>query len=321
MKKWLRAAWATALVLGVCLGARAQWTWTPQTGRWVNLKRLPKETPELQVEYARTLMLQGDYKKAIRETNKFMEYYRDSEYADENQFLRGEIRVAQRKYEAAVKEFQQVVANFPESDLFDDVIAREYEIGDRFYDRGQRNLARAWWRPFRKRPFRRAIDVYNTVIDNQPFTIAAAEAQYKVGLCHFALEEYLEAAYEYRRVVEDYATSDWVDEASYGLAMCYYEASLPPDYDQSSSQLAVNAIDDFRRRYPVDARLPELETKRREMRERIATQRLKTAQFYEKRRKFEAARICYEVVVNQFSETAAAEQARNWLETNRPAAG
>lgn len=305
------AVLTVALLLGVSLAAHA-WTWNPATGRWINEKRLPRETPQLQVEYARSLMLQGDLGKALRETSKFSDFYADTEWADENQFLRGEIRLAQGKYMDAANEFQQVVTAYPGSSLFEDVLAKQYEIGDRLFDQGQARLEKRW-RLFRKRPFERAAKVYAMVVDNQPFTDAAAEAQYKIGLCHFTRKEYVEAAYEYQRVIEDYATSDWVDDASYGLAACYYRASLPPDYDQSPSQLAIDAIDEFGARYPQDARVSELEPKRVEMRERIAAQRLQTARFYEKRRKFMSAQLYYQVIVEQYPETLAAAEAKDWL--------
>ena len=317
MRNYMRAVAVAALVLGFCLQASAQWIYTPETGRWVNVKRLPKETAELQIEYARSLMLQGDYKKAIRETDKFSDYYADDPMADENQFLRGEIRLAQGKYMDAAKEFQQVVTVYPDTEMYDKVIAKQYEIGDLYFAKGESNLGDGWWKPFRKRPFRKSIDVYNMVIANQPFTDAAAEAQFKVGRSHLILDEYMDAALEFRRVIEDYSTSDWVDDASYALANTYIEASLPPDYDQTPSYLAVNAIDDFKERYPSDERNTELQPQRGEMRENIARQRLQTARFYEKRRKFESAKIYYEVVVDQFSETSSAEAAQNWLASYR----
>lgn len=300
-------------------GAYAQWTWTPETGRFVNIKRLPKETPELQVEFARGLMVEGKYKEALRETGKFINYYNETDWADDNQFLRGEIKMAQEDYVDAAREFQQVVAVYPDSPLFDDVIAKQYEIGDAFFERGEANLAKdslLAWRPFKRRPFRRAIDVYNMVIDNQPFTNEAAEAQYKIGLCHFTLEEYVEASFEYQRVIEDYAQSEWADDASYGLAMCYYESSMPPEYDQAPSLLAIEAIDRFDVKYPADARGAELAGIRTEMVERVARQRLQTAQFYEKRRRFQSARIYYNVVVDQFPGTSAATEAAGWLAAN-----
>ncbi len=311
------------VLAGVLLAAApiadAQWVWTPQTGRWVNAKRLPKETAELQIEYTRSLMVAGDYKKALRETQKFVEFYGEAPEADENQFLRGEIKLAMDDYMDAAKEFQQVITGYPESDLFDDVIAKQYEIGDRFYALGEKRLGDEEWykfRFFRKKPFKQAIEVYSMVIENQPFTAAAAEAQYKVGLCHYTREEYQEAAFEYRRVVEDYAGSDWVDEAAYGLAMCYYGESMPPAYDQSPSYLTVEAIDIFKERYPSDARVAELEPKRTEMVENIAEQRFETGKFYERRRMFDSARIYYQLVVEEFPGTEAASKAESWLAEN-----
>ncbi|MBX7258988.1 MAG: outer membrane protein assembly factor BamD [Candidatus Hydrogenedentes bacterium] len=311
------AAIAVGLTLTLQTVAEAQWTWTPQTGRWINVKRLPKETPELQVEYARSLMVQGDYKQAIRETDKFEDYYGSTEFADDNQFLRGEIRMAQDQLLDAAKEFQQVVSKYPDSDLFDKVIEKQYAIGDQYYEKGTKGLEKtAWLHPFRKRPFKRAIDVYGMVIDNQPFTDAAAQAQYKLGLCHYTLKEYTESAFEYQRVVEDYATSEYVDDAMYGLAMCYYDSSLPPAYDQAPSLLAVQAVDNFKEKYPNDSRVAELDEIKAKMLTAVAEQRLRTAKFYEKRRRFDSAAIYYEVVVEQFPGTPAASEAQQWLDSH-----
>lgn len=304
-----------ALCGGFSVMAHAQWTWTPQTGRWVNIKRMPKETPELQVEYARSLMLKGEHDKAFKETEKFQSFYGKSDLADQNQFLRGEIREAQGELSLAAKEFQKVVTGYPSSPLYEKVIAKQYGIGDQLYEQGNAKMAKRWaWA--RKKPFKKAIEVYSMVINNQPFTDAAAEAQYKVGLCHHTRKEYTEAAFEYKRVVEDYGASDWVDDACYGLAKCYCDASRPADYDQAPSQLAVDAIDEFAHRYPSDSRSAELNEKRGAMRAKIAEQRLKTAQYYAKRRDFSAARIYFQVVADTFSETPSAEKAKQWLSDN-----
>jgi outer membrane assembly lipoprotein YfiO len=301
--------------LATAMVAEAQWIWTPQTGRFINLKHLPKETPELQVEYVRTLLIDRQYSKAWREAEKFDKFYAESDYADDVQFLRGEIRMAQDKLTDAAKEFQQVISQHPDSELYDEVIAKQYAIGDQLYERGVAKQDKKW-AFYKDRPFKKAIDVYSMVIENEPFTDAAAEAQYKVGLCHFTREEYIEAAFEYRRVIEDYGTSDWVDEAAYGLALCHYEASLRPEYDQTPSMLAIDAIDDFRERFPLDERGESLVAKRVEMRERIAHQRLQTAQFYAQRRQYHAAHVCYRALADEFSDTEAAKAAKTWLDEN-----
>ena len=313
-KRFGRLVVLAAVLAMIPWAAYAQWTWTPQTGRFVNVKRLPKETAELQIEFARGFLVKGDHGRAWRETNKFFEFYRKDPLADQNQFLRGEIRMAEEKWVEAAKEFQLVISKYAGTALYDEVIAKQYEIGDKLYALGQAKIKKNFLHFFKKRPFRKAIEVYSMVINNQPFTDAAAEAQYKIGLCRHTRKDYTEAAFEYKRVIEDYSTSEWVDEACHGLAECYCESAHGPQYDQGPSKLAVEAIDDFRRRYPDDERNSKLDEKRAAMRERIAAQHMETAKYYEKRREFDAARIYYELLARDFTDTPLAEKARGWLE-------
>ena len=307
------------LLLLACLAvagtASAEWTWTPETGRWVNVKRLPKESPELQVEHARSLFLEGKYKQALEETDKFSKFFPSSDAADDNQFLRGEIRLKQGNYKGASKEFQQVLKNYPDTELYDEAIANQYVIGDHYYEQGQKKMNKKF-ALLKKRPLKRASEDYGMVIENQPFTPEAAQAHYKVGLCHYAREEYTEAAFEYRRVIEDYAASEWVDEAGFGLAMCYYDGSRPADYDQTNTELAVRAIDDFKAQFPTDGRTGDLDTKRSEMRAKLAEGQLRSAAFYVKRREFLSARIYYEQIAKDFADTPAAATANEWLAAN-----
>ncbi len=318
----------TVAVLSAAGTASPQWTWTPETGRFVNMDNLPKETPELQVEYTRTLLVGGEYNQAFDETDKFNEFYGDSDFADENQYLRGDIRLAEGKYVPAAKEYQAVISKYPESDLYGDVIRRQYEIGDGLFARGEKRMdtrlsgAMQRSRYLRRlnfmanRPFKKAVDVYTMVIENQPFTPEAAEAQYKIGKCHFVRQDYLDAGFEYRRVIEDYPDSEWVLEASFDLTRCYEEAAADPDYDQAPAQLAMDSIAEFKRRFPDDARVADREAVSGTMRENIAEQRFRTARHYEKRQDLNAAWIYYEIAAYEFSGTQASGKAVEWIAKN-----
>ena len=117
---------------------------------------------------------------------------------------------------------------------------------------------------------------------------AAAEAQYKIGRCYFTRKEYLEAGFEFRRVIEEYTESEWVKDSYYYLTRSYEEAALEPDYDQSPSRLARTHIAEFTRRYPDDPRNEERLEVSRELRESIAEQRYRAARFYVKRADFDS---------------------------------
>ena len=76
---YLRILAAAALILGLAYStAYAQWTWTPEIGRWINPERQPKETPALQFQYAEGLLAEGEAEKAQREFEKLLRYYPDS---------------------------------------------------------------------------------------------------------------------------------------------------------------------------------------------------------------------------------------------------
>lgn len=313
-------------VVGIILGcaivifatqneAYSQWTWTPQTGRFINIKRMPKETPQLQIEYARSLYLQGSYKKALEETDKFIQFYGQDPLADQNLFLRGEIKIAMGKLLDASREFQKLVSNYPGSPLYQDAIKKMFEIGDKLYEKGTKKRSKLL-SFFKKKPLKQAIEVYSAVVSNQPFMPGSAEAQYKIGLCHQARKEYLEASYEYKKVIENYPQSEWVDDARYSLAKCYYETSSPPEYDQSKSELAIEAIDEFLRNHPEDPKCEELKKLRIELREKIAHQKYLIARYYERKREFASARIYYKLISEAYQDTSWAEKANKWLEDN-----
>ncbi|MCX8064388.1 MAG: outer membrane protein assembly factor BamD [Candidatus Hydrogenedentes bacterium] len=304
-----------ALIFTTVDNAYSQWTWTPQTGRFINIKRMPKETPQLQIEYARSLYLQGSYRKALEETDKFIQFYSQDPLADENLFLRGEIKFAMGKLLDASREFQKLVSNYPESKLYQDAIKKMFEIGDKLYEKGTKKRSR-FLSLFKKKPLKQAIEVYSGVVSNQPFMPGSAEAQYKIGLCHQARKEYLEASYEYKKVIENYPQSEWIDDARYSLAKCYYETSSPPQYDQSKSELAIEAVDEFIRNHPDDPKCEELKKIRAEMREKIAEQKYIIAQFYEKKRAFNSARIYYKLISEKYQDTSWAKKANEWLENN-----
>ncbi len=303
------------IVFTTLCSAYSQWTWTPQIGRLINIKRMPKETPQLQIEYARSLYLQGSYKKALEETDKFIQFYGQDPLADENLFLRGEIKMAMGKLLDASREFQKLVSNYPGSKLYQDAIRKMFEIGDKLYEKGTKKRSK-FLAILRRKPLKQAIEVYSGVVRNQPFMPGSAEAQYKIGLCHQARKEYIEAGYEYKKVIENYPQSDWVDDARYSLAKCYFETSSPPEYDQSKSELAIEAIDEFLRNHPEDSKCEELKNLRAELRERIAKQKYLIAKFYEKKREFNSARIYYQLIADTYQDTSWAAKAKEWLHNN-----
>ena len=287
--------------------ASAVWVWTPETGRWVNPKNQPKETAEAQLEYANQLRLAGDYDEALSEYEKFFMFYPDSELCAEAQFQVGGLYEARGDYERASNEYKKVISNWPTSDFFDKVIEKQYEIADWFCQKEAKRAGR--FTLFRGRYLLKAIEIYEWVIENAPFGRAAARAQYTIADCNFALGRYLEATYEYQKVLDEYPASGWAGQATYGLAICYYKQALPGEYDQTIARKAVEQFRLFVRMHPDDSKTEEAEMRIAELREDMARQQLMIARFYERIEKPASARLYYGFAVAKYPGTEAASEA------------
>ena len=303
----------TVVLLAYAGAANAVWAWTPETGRWINPRYQPKETPEAQLEYASQLRLAGDYEDALSEYEKLFKFYPDSDLCPEAQFQIGELYEARGDYERASKEYQKVVSNWHSAELFDRVVEKQYGIADRFYR--EEIARRRRFRLFRGRYLRKAIKIYEQVIENAPFGPAAAQAQYRIAECYFASRRYLEATYEYQKVLDEYPSSEWAGQAMYGLAMCYYEQALPAEYDQTIARKAVEQFQIFMGLYPDDPKTEDAIQRIAELREEMARQQLVIAAFYEKIEKPASARVYYRTVVAKYPGTQAADEAKTKLET------
>lgn len=310
----LYASVAGALLLALmCAGADAALIWTPQTGRWIDPKRQPKETPALQFQYAEELLANGDTEKAINEYKKVLRYFPESNYCDLSQYSIGRALEAQGSYEEAVEEYQKVIDDYPNTELFGHVLDKQRKIADHFFELGVQREER--FTLFRGSNFDKAIETYRKVIDNQPFTELSAEAQYRIGLCYTKLELYDEASVEYQKVIDFYPASRWTMEAAYGCAECKFFQSLPCEYDKTAAEEAIEKFRYFLRAYPESARAEEARAKLEQLQETAAEHEYQIGMFYHHNMKYDSARLYFDSVVREYPETQCAGKARETLST------
>jgi outer membrane assembly lipoprotein YfiO len=303
---------AIALFLALtCTTAHAQWTWTPEVGRWINPDRQPRETPALQFEYAEDLLAKGETEKAVEEYEKLLRFFPDSNYCDLAQYSIGRALEAQEDYEEAVKAYQKVIDEYPNTKLFGNVLEKQRRIADRFFELGVERQDR--FLPLGGSNFEKAIDTYRQVIDNQPFTEFSAVAQYRIGLSYFKMERYDEAGAEFQKVLDFYPTSEWSAEAAFGTADARFCLALPYEYDKTDSEEAIAKFHSFVRRYPASTRVDEAKEKIEKLRRVAAKHEYEVGEYYYRNMRYTSARLYFDSVARDYSETEWAEKASKRL--------
>ncbi len=310
MKKILSFCLAGMIVLAFPLAGHAFWIWTPETGSWVNPKYDVKATPQEQLTYAQSFFNAQQYGHALREYKKLIKRYPKSREAAEAQFDIGQCYEKLNKFDRAIKEYQIVVEQYPFSELAQRVVERQYLLANLLMEGKLKDSQLAMTLLGTEH---RVVDIFKTVIKNDPYGPHAPASQYKIGLYYKARQEFQEARDAFEKTMNDYPDSKWAESARYQVAVSDAHRSVGPQYDQKITNIAVKGFEDFVRTNPDSELSKEAQEQMLALREKEAENLFLIAQFYEKNKRIDSARVYYNSVVEKFTNTSWAKKAAGRL--------
>lgn len=295
-----------AILCTSAVSSHAFWMWTPETNKWVNPKYSVKDTPQEQLALAMELYKAKDYKKAINEFQKLLEHYPRAREAAEAQYFIGLSYKEPGELYQAFKAYQVVIDKYPFSERSGDIINEQFEIGNQLVEgKGKRsgliNVVVGGDHD--------VIEVYRAVIKNAPYGKNAAHAQYKIGLYLQEKELYQEARDEFEKTINDYPDSEWAKAARYQIALSDAKRSSDPQYDQKVTQSAVEEFKTFVKDYPDAEFSSKAKGEIQKLKEKEAENSFVIASFYEKQKKYDAAKQYYMSIVEDYKTTSWAKKA------------
>ena len=300
-----------SLLFFCVLGQRAYpyWIWTPKTGKWVNPKTAVKPNPKEQFDLAKSFYDEKKYEDAKREFRKLLRQYPKSFEASESQYYLGLIEEAQGNLYGAYEAYQKVIDKYPFSERIQEIIEREYKIGEAFMA-GEKRKAIGITLPV-ENP---AIEIFSKVIENSTYGPLAPKAQYKLGLVLKGLMRYYEAEEAFNKVITNYPNSEWVEAAKFQIASCRAAVSRGPDYDQGAAKEAKEKFEDFVKEHPDAVLSHEAEKNIGRLKEKEAEANFNIGRFYEKQKAYEAAKVYYNDILNNYPDSVWAVKALERLQ-------
>ncbi len=289
--------------------AYSYWIWTPKTGKWINPKRQAKPDPKSQFEFAKSFYDTKDYEQAKREFKKVLKEYSKSFEASEAQYYLAVIEEKQGNLYPAFLAYQAVIDKYPFSERIGEIVQMEYNIAEAFMS-GEKRKAMGVVLPV-ENP---AIEILNKVIDNSTYGPLAPKAQYKLGLVLKSLLRPYEAEDAFNKVVANYPDSEWAEPARFQIASCRAMLSKSPDYDQGSAAEAKQKFEGFVKDHPDAELSKDAEKNIESLSDKEAESKYNIAKFYQKQKAFDAAKIYYQDVIDNYSQTKWAEMAKDALQ-------
>jgi len=287
--------------------AESFWVWTPETNKWINPKFSVKDTPKEQLEYGLSFLEAKDYKASITEFKKLIKHYPKAVEAPKAQFYIAQSLQEQGELFEAYKALQLILDKYPFSDLASDITERQYTIGLKMLDgRGSKG---SFMDKILSTEDQNVLEVFRTVIKNAPYGPYAAQSQYKIAQYLQERKYYEEARDEFEKVINDYPGSEWAQAAQFQIALADSKRSAKAAYDQEITTAAVEEFQNFVAEHPKSELTDEALKQIASLREKEARNHFKVAQFYEKQKNFQAARIYYQLIVDDYPKSTLSSRA------------
>ncbi len=300
------------LIIAICMingPAFAYWVWTPESGKWENPKYAAKDTPQEQLDYAVSFYKEHNYKMCLREFKKLIKYYPLSKQAPTAQYYIGRIMEDLGRPYEAFKAYQKVIDLYPYTESVEEVIKREFKIGEAFFSGKKLKILGPW----KVSANDKAIEIFKTVADNAPYGKYADSAIFKAGLLYKKILDYDNAVMMFKKLIDDYPDSKFIDKARYQLAECSKRMSLQSDYDQTPTIVARKEFEDFVEKHPESSMSDEAKKIILKLKNREAENAYNIAKFYESRDIPESAVIYYRDIVQKYPDTEWAKKAQGRL--------
>ena len=287
--------------------ASAYWVWTPWTGKWINPKTQPKDTPEEQFSYANDLYERKDYARAVREFLRLVRHYAKASQAPDAQYFAGQCYEQLHQPYQAFLTYKKLVETYPYSGRFKDAIARSYALGEALFSGVK-------VRPIQQIPVAvpaldKAAEIFELIVAQAPYGEYGDKAQFKLGQTYRKLSQYGEALKAFEKLVQEYKQSPLLEEARYNTAFCAKQLSLKPAYDQESTDQAITWFEEFIDSHPGSELLPEAQQSLQQLRGHKAESLFRIAEFYARQKKWPSAALYYRRIVDRYADTPWASQA------------
>lgn len=133
-------------------------------------------------------------------------------------------------------------------------------------------------------------------------------AQFKYSYCQYYLEQYVMSAYYFKKFYETYPSSEFAEEALFMSAKSSSISSPDVELEQSSTQEALDAVQDFLRKYPYSKYKEECNQMIDNARAKLEQKAYNSAMLYYKLDDYKAAIITFDNFRNDFPESKKLEE-------------
>lgn len=234
--------------------------------------------------------------------------YPNSVFASEALYRTGVIRQKRQQYYKAFDAYQQMLARYPNSEKFTQVIGEQYRIASQLYE-GKRN--RIWGIIPGFRSPEKALAYFESIVQTAPYSDYAPLALMNAARGYKKIGETEAAIYALDRMINTYPRNVLTPDAYLKIAQTHASLVDGPEYDQAATKESITYYEDYMILFPGDAGMASAEKGLASMKTVLARSSFITADYYFKyRQNYKGAKVFYNQAITDYPDSPIAAQAR-----------
>ena len=155
---------------------------------------------------------------------------------------------------------------------------------------------------YNKRNYKDAIEGFQTIKDQYPFSPYILLAELKIADAYYNRGEYPEATFEYEDFIKLHPQNEAIPYVLFQVGMCYFEQMPTIDRDQENTRKAVAEFQKLIRTYPDSPFRVRAENRLSICLQNLANHELYVAKFYFKKKDYKAALGRFQGIIQNFPD-------------------
>lgn len=156
---------------------------------------------------------------------------------------------------------------------------------------------------FAKKKWKNALALYDRLANLVAGTDDFPNVGFNTAYANYYDKNYKLAGHQFKNFAVSFPKDPRSEEAAYMSALCYYEGSMDYNLDQSSTELAINELQDFLNNYPNSERSKNISQLVDELSYKLEFKAYENGRQYFKMGDYKAANVALDNVLNDFPGT------------------
>ncbi len=309
-KERIRVLLAAVVLVGSVMGAE---TWRLDEGQdWKKVSEEPKDQYLVTVSALKLLADQGKSDAVFVAAEKLRRDFPEIATPDLDAFVKAEELYATGNFTKAVRAYDAFLAEYPQSPLYYAALDREFEIAKTYLGGHKKTI----FKFVKIRGYAEGTKVMDRVIEMAGESPLGLKAARTIAQSYESRGKYEDAYERWSQVFSKWPTGESGKEALLAMARCKHAAYRGPEYDMSGLVSAKSYYENYKRRYPEDAKKYEIDKRLEQIRQQLAYKEYNVASYYQRTGSKQCANLYSEMIVEQWPDSTGARGAMDILDKN-----